>query len=146
MGHEDRHLGGVAEEGLGDLLRRKNEATWGVEDEVYGHVLVREADGPQDLLRVVNVDVAGDGDPQKAHRLLAVDEGDDPAFPPPLQLGDLSGPGPEEPLLLEVGERTERMKKSQKSWKKMSMPHLRQGHFTGLPSALFALFLGRASG
>lgn len=103
MGHEDRHLGGVAEEGLGDLLRRKNEATWGVEDEVYGHVLVREADGPQDLLRVVNVDVAGDGDPQKAHRLLAVDEGDDPAFPLPFQLGDLSGPGPEEPLLLEVG-------------------------------------------
>jgi hypothetical protein len=103
VGDEDRDLGGVAEEGLGDLLRRQHQAPRGVEDEVYGHVLVGEADGPQDLLRVVNVDEAADGDAQKAHRLLAVDQGDDPAFPLLLQLGDLPGPGPQEHLLLQVG-------------------------------------------
>jgi len=39
---------------------------------------VGEADGPQHLLRIVDVDVAQQGDAQEGQRLLAVDEGDGP--------------------------------------------------------------------
>jgi hypothetical protein len=81
VGNEHRNLTGMAFEGTRDLFRSEHEATGRVEDEVDGHIRWGHADGPEDLLGVLNVDVSGKGDAPKRHGFLAMDEGDDPAFP-----------------------------------------------------------------
>lgn len=46
-----------------------------MKDDVNGHILLRPADGSQDLLAVLDIDIPGKGNAKEADRLLAVDEG-----------------------------------------------------------------------
>ena len=75
--HQHRHLALVPLEGVGDLVRGQHQAAGGVQDEVDGHVRRRHADGPQHLLRVLDVDVAAERKAEEPDALLAVDHGDD---------------------------------------------------------------------
>ena len=50
------------------------------------HTPVVPRDGADDLLGVVDVDVAEEGEAEEAHRLLAVDQQDDPAAALPFDL------------------------------------------------------------
>ena len=59
-----------------------------VKDQVDWDVRVGHVDGAEHLLRVVDVDVAEDGEAQQAHRLLTVDQQDDPRAALPLDLRD----------------------------------------------------------
>jgi len=88
VGDEDRHLALPVDQGVRDLLGGQHQPPGRVEDEVDGHVGWRQLDGPQDLLGVVDVDVASQRDAQQRHLLLAVDQGDDPAVTAGLQPPD----------------------------------------------------------
>lgn len=79
-----------------DLLRGEDEAPGGVDNEVDRHLRRGEPDRPENLLRVVDVNVAIERDTEKRNPLLAVDEGDDPGTSFHLQAPDrpqAAGPG-----------------------------------------------------
>ena len=84
VGHEDRHLGLVGLDGPGDLQAGQHQAARRVQHQVDGHVVVGQVDGADDFFGVVDIDVAENGEAEEAHRLLPVDEQDDPAAAPPL--------------------------------------------------------------
>ncbi|MCX7623114.1 MAG: hypothetical protein N2Z82_05100 [Thermomicrobium sp.] len=56
--NEDRHLPAMAHQRRCDLLRGQDETTRRVDDEIDGHVVRGQPNGPQHGLRVVDVDVA----------------------------------------------------------------------------------------
>ena len=76
MGDEDRHLSLAPFERVRDLLRRKNEPTRRVQQEIDRHIGRRESDRAQHVLGVLDVDVPRHGEAEDAHRLLAVDHRD----------------------------------------------------------------------
>jgi hypothetical protein len=88
---------------VGDLRGGEGDASGGVDDDVDRGLVGGEADGPEDLLAVVDVDVPGDGEAEEAECLLPVDEGDDIRPPLPAEVGQLPFPGPVESLLAEPG-------------------------------------------
>ncbi len=97
---KDRDLPLMTLQRTGNLLRRQDQAARGVQHHVYGHIRRRESDGPQNPLRVLNVNVPGDGEPQQAHRLLAVNHRDDPALALHLQGANRGlAPHNQQPLL-----------------------------------------------
>jgi flagellar biosynthesis chaperone FliJ len=59
-----------------DLLRRQRETARRVEDDVDRHVVCGEPQRAQELLAVLDVDVAQQRKAEDAHRLLPVDERD----------------------------------------------------------------------
>jgi predicted phosphoribosyltransferase len=71
------HLGPVVADSAGDLRSREDEPSWGVQNEVQGHILIGYLDRAQDLLGVIDVNVADEGKAQQPHRLLTVHEQDD---------------------------------------------------------------------
>ena len=58
----------------GDLRGCQSQAAGRMQNDVYRHILIRSANSPQNLFAVVDIDVAGQRDAQKADGLLAVDE------------------------------------------------------------------------
>ena len=78
---------------LRDLQRREYESAGGVKDDVERDVVVRHLDRAQHLLRVVDVDVARDGEAQKPHRLLPVHEQNDAGISSSFQ-GPKTSPSP----------------------------------------------------
>src|SRR5579875_3292975 len=89
----------VAGQGVGDLLGGQDQTAGRMQDEVDRHRWIGQLDRPQDLLRVVNIDVAGDREAKQAHGLLAVDQADDPALPPGLEAAKRAQALPLEPPL-----------------------------------------------
>lgn len=63
-----------------DLLGSERETARGVQHDVDGYVVGGEAEGAQKLLAVLDVDVAQEREAEETHRLLPVDEGDQPAL------------------------------------------------------------------
>ncbi len=85
VGYEHGHLGGVAVQGARDLFGRQYQASRGVQEDVYRHLGRRQPDGPEDLFRVLDVDVPGQGHAEKGQRLLAMDHADETRSPLPLE-------------------------------------------------------------
>jgi hypothetical protein len=74
---EDGDLAAVALERVRDLSGRQHEPARRVDDQVDRVVGVGQLDGAEDLLRVVDVDVAHERKAEEAHGLLAMHERDD---------------------------------------------------------------------
>jgi hypothetical protein len=87
---QHRHLGRVAVEGAGDLQRRQHQPSRRVEDDVDRRLGIGLLDRPDHLLGIVHVDVADDREAEEPHRLLAMDQDDDPGAALGLDLGDLA--------------------------------------------------------
>ncbi len=79
MGDEDGHPGRMLQQSVGHLLRGQHQAARRVQDDIYGYGIIRHLDGPDDLLRILDVDVAHEGKAEEAQGLLTVYESDDPA-------------------------------------------------------------------
>ena len=58
MGYEDRDLGLVIADRPRDLRRREHQSARRMEDDIEGDIVVRHLDGAQNVLGIVDVDVA----------------------------------------------------------------------------------------
>jgi len=67
----------VTLQGERDLFRSQHQAARRVDEKVNGHVLGGEADRPEDLLGILDVNVSSDGKAEEAHGLLAMDHRDE---------------------------------------------------------------------
>jgi len=103
VGYHHGFLRRVRVEGIGDLGRREGDASGSVDDDINRGVVGGEPDSPEDSLAVVNVDVPGDGEPEEAQSLLAVDEGYHVGAPLPPQGQEFVLPGTVQALLAEPG-------------------------------------------
>jgi len=70
----------------GDLLGGQHQPARRVQDQIDRHICRREFDRSQDLLRVLDVDVASDRQPQEAKDLLPVDQSDHAGAAQPLDV------------------------------------------------------------
>ena len=59
MWNNYRLLGRMRLQGHGDLSGRQSQSPRSMKDDVYGNILLSGADGPQHLLAIIDVDVAG---------------------------------------------------------------------------------------
>ena len=133
MRHEDRDLGFVVANGLRDLERRQDQAARRVENHVERHIVVRHLDGAQNILRVVDVDIAGQGKTEESHRLLPVDEQNDPRISLPLQLRDLPRAHGVEHLLTQDGLQRGKDEEKPEKIRDMHDLLLSHAHFAGVP-------------
>jgi hypothetical protein len=81
-----------------------------MQHQVNGYVIGGEANGPKQLLRVFDVDVAGQGDPQKTDGFLPVNQSNDPASPFLLDFLQNSHPACSDLLLFHAGNEKGRYK------------------------------------
>src|SRR5438094_6692719 len=90
----------VALECESGLLACEDQAARSVDKKVDRHVRWGEPDGAQDLLGILDVDVASDRKSKEAHGLLAVDHRDEPRPAPLLEAMESPVPAEREHLLL----------------------------------------------
>ena len=64
-----------------------------VQDQIDRDLWVGQLDGTDDFLGVIDIDIAKDRKPQKAHRFLTMDEHDHPGLAFPLDASDHPLPG-----------------------------------------------------
>src|SRR5206468_1537035 len=100
---ESGHLSLMALQRERDLLRSEDESSGRVNDQVDRHVRRGEPYRAEHLLGILDVDVARDREPQKAHRLLAMDHRDESRPPALLECVELPVPLKSEHLLLVQG-------------------------------------------
>jgi hypothetical protein len=63
-------------QGIGDLFRRKDQSSRRMKGQIDGHIIVGQFDRPEDLFRILNIDVAGNWESKQGQRFLAMDEYD----------------------------------------------------------------------
>ena len=85
MRDEDRDLAFAFADGGRDLRRRQDQPSRSVEHEVQRHLGIRHHAGADDVLGIVDVDVAHQRESEQAHRLLPVNEQDDARLALPLE-------------------------------------------------------------
>ena len=88
--HEHRDLRLVLADRPGDLHGREHEPARRVQDDVERHVVVRHLDCAQNILGVVDVDVAHEREAQQPHGLLPVHQQDHARAPLGFELRDLA--------------------------------------------------------
>ena len=118
---------------LRDLKRRQHEAARRVQNHVERHVVVRHLDGAQNVLRVVDVDVAGQRKTKEPHRLLSVHQQNDPGIPASLQLRDLSRAHEVDHLLTQDGLQRGKDEEKPEKIRDMHDLLLSHAHFAGVP-------------
>jgi hypothetical protein len=74
--NENRDLPLMPLQGTGDLLRSENEPPGRMENQIDRHILGGHSDRPEQVLRIFDVDIAGDGKSKEAHGLLPMNHGD----------------------------------------------------------------------
>jgi len=77
---------------MGNLVSGNNQPSRRVKDEVEGHIGVRHVNRPDDLLRVIDIDVSEDGKTQETHGFLSVNENNNSGTSFLLKRGDKSLP------------------------------------------------------
>lgn len=118
---------------LRDLKRSQHEAARRVQNHVERHVVVRHLDGAQNVLRVIDVDIAGQWKTEKPHRLLSVHQQNDPGIPASLQLRDLSRPHEVHHLLTQDGLQRGKYEEKPEKIRDMHVLLLLQQSFAGVP-------------
>src|SRR5258708_18001919 len=76
MRHKDSHLSVMVAESPRDLKRGKHQAAGSMDNQVDRHSSIGQADGAENLLGVVDIDVANDRKSKQAHGLLTMNHYD----------------------------------------------------------------------
>ena len=90
MWHEHGDLALLALNRPSDLGCCQHKAARSVQHDVERHFVVGHLDRAQDFLRVIDIDVAHQGETQQVHGLLPMDQQDDATVALLLDLGDLA--------------------------------------------------------
>src|SRR5512142_345104 len=77
VGDEDGYGCLMADQRVRNLLGGEDEPARRVQDDIDRGIGRGQADGPEDLLRVFDIDIAGKRESKERERFLPVDEGDE---------------------------------------------------------------------
>src|ERR1700730_5723869 len=75
-------------QGASNLQRGQDQSSWRVQHDVQRHGGVSQMNGPQDLFRIIHIDVPKSGESQDAHGFLTVHEENDAGLPLSFDPGD----------------------------------------------------------